>query len=67
MGHRTSMVNSSLATRPNCKITVSKSSWVMSWKFFTEAMVTLPLKLSTKAPTVSFHRGGLLYAQTMSL
>lgn len=37
-----SMVNSSLATLPNCRMMRSKSSVETSWKFFTLAMVTRP-------------------------
>ena len=38
----------------------SNDQYSPNWKFFTEAIVTRPLKLSTYAPTCSFHRGGLL-------
>src|SRR5690554_4124122 len=51
IGHCTSMLNSSLPTRPNCNVTVSWSSGSTSWKFLTDAIVTRPLKLSTYAPT----------------
>ena len=56
---------SQLHTLPNCRTTRSKSFSDTSWKFFTEAQVTLPLKLRQYAFRRSFHRGGLFTRHTM--
>ena len=49
-----------------CSTTAFCSSGSTSWKFFTDAIVTLPLKFNTYAPTCSFQRGGLLMRYTRS-
>mmetsp|Transcript_16171 Transcript_16171/g.42018 ORF Transcript_16171/g.42018 Transcript_16171/m.42018 type:complete len:224 (+) Transcript_16171:79-750(+) len=64
MGHAKSIVKVSLPTLPNCRITWSSSSSDTSWKFFTLACVTRPLKLRQYAPSDSFHLGGLFFITT---
>mmetsp|Transcript_212 Transcript_212/g.1001 ORF Transcript_212/g.1001 Transcript_212/m.1001 type:complete len:216 (+) Transcript_212:766-1413(+) len=67
MGHVKSMVNISLPTFPNCNMTRSSSSASStSWKFFTDACVTRPLKLRQYACICSFHRGDLFTSTHMS-
>lgn len=62
------MVNMSLPIFPNCKITLScsasdtlceGSTAATSWKFFTEATVTRPLKLRHQHCNCSCHLGDL--------
>ena len=56
-----------MPTLPNCSITSSvSSSSSASWKFFTLACVTRPLKLRQYACIWSFHFGDLLRRTMMS-
>lgn len=66
------MVNISLPTLPNCKMILSWSDddWpcegagapaAISWKFLTEATVTLPLKLRHQHCNCSCHLGALFF------
>ena len=66
-GKAQSMLKRSLPTRPNCMYILLSSYSSINQKFFTLALSTRPLKLSTKACTCSFHFGGLLKKNMMSL
>ena len=66
-GKAQSMLKRSLPTRPNCMYILLSSYSSISWKFLTLALSTRPLKFSTKACTYSFHFGGLLKKNMMSL
>lgn len=63
-GHEKSHVKQLSDTLPNCKTTASGSSVVTSWKFFTLASVTRPLKFRQYAFNVGFHFGSLFFNTT---
>lgn len=56
-GWQKSIVNSFVCVRPNCSVICSDASpCTTSWKFLTEACVTLPWKFNTNACTCSQQR-----------